>query len=179
LDCKWQKFIARSDRGLSLNVRHKIKWLDSKYDIGDFVSDPNKSDVENVCGELVHALQGVLSWQWDGRFETILAEFGVDNKENVRAILERCLSMIWDNSNIATAPDSVRRINVRVPLGRGSSFLPQIRTAMPLFFVPGGHGATVRPSLYASRHLTRNYQTQRRPRKFNVLKAGSECKYSP
>ncbi len=87
------------------------------------MSDSNKSDVENVCRELVHALQGVLSWQWDGRFETVLAEFGVDNKENVRAILERCLSMTWDNSNIATAPDSVRRINVRVGTLRSGQFL--------------------------------------------------------
>ncbi len=111
------------------------------------MSDSNKSDVENVCRELVHALQGVLSWQWDGRFETVLAEFGVDNKENVRAILERCLSMTWDNSNIATAPDSVRRINVRVGTLRSGQFLftsdPNRDALVFCTWWPWGDGKTI------------------------------------
>jgi hypothetical protein len=111
------------------------------------MSDSNKSDVENVCGELVRAFQGVLSWQWDGRFETVLAEFGVDNKENVRAILERYLSMTWDNSNIATGPDSVRRINVRVGTLRSGQFLftsdPKRDTFIFGAWWPWGNGETI------------------------------------
>ena len=60
--------------------------------------------------------------------------------------------------------------------GQGNCFLPPIRTESPLFFVPGGHGATVRRSLSASRHPIRNYQIQKRPRKSNCLKDGSEFK---
>jgi hypothetical protein len=52
-----------------------------------------------------------LSWKWDRRFETVLAEFSVDKKENVRAILERYLNATWDSSNVGNAPDIVRAIH--------------------------------------------------------------------
>jgi hypothetical protein len=87
------------------------------------MSDLDKSDLENVCRELLRAFQGILSWKWDGRFETVLAEFAVENKETVRAILERYLSVTWDSSNIANAPDIVRRINVRVGTLRSGQLL--------------------------------------------------------
>jgi hypothetical protein len=87
------------------------------------MNDLNKSDVENVCRELLRGFQGVLSWQWDGRFETVLAEFGVDNKDSVRAILERYLGHIWDSSNIGYAPDIVRAINIRVGKLRSGQLL--------------------------------------------------------
>src|SRR5688500_19281591 len=54
---------------------------------------------------LFRSFQGALSWKWDGRFETVLAEFGVGNKDSVRAILERHLGTIWDSSSIASAPE--------------------------------------------------------------------------
>jgi hypothetical protein len=73
--------------------------------------DPIKSGLENECKELLSGLQGALSWEWDSRFETILAEFGVDKKNSIRAILERYLKTTWDSSNIANAPDIVRMIN--------------------------------------------------------------------
>jgi hypothetical protein len=73
--------------------------------------DQNKSDLESVCRELLRAFRGGLSWKWDSRFETALAGFCVDNKDRVRAILERHLSFTWDSSNIGNAPDIVRMIN--------------------------------------------------------------------
>ena len=56
------------------------------------MEDPNKSDLENVCRELLSAFQGIFSWKWDSWVESVLAEFGVDNKDSIRAILERYLS---------------------------------------------------------------------------------------
>jgi hypothetical protein len=76
--------------------------------------DPNKSGIENDCKELLSAFQGVLSWKWDSRFETVLAEFGVDHKDRVRALLERYLSITWDRSNIGNAPALVRSINIHL-----------------------------------------------------------------
>lgn len=73
--------------------------------------DLNKSDLENICREFLSAFQGVLSWKWDGRFETVLAEFSVGNKDRVRTILERYLSIAWDSSTIDNAPDIVRMID--------------------------------------------------------------------
>jgi hypothetical protein len=87
------------------------------------VSDVDKSDLEFLAQELLRAFQGVLSWRWDGRFDTVLAEFGTDNKERVRTILERYLSMKWDSSNIVTAPDVVRTINIRVASLRSGQLL--------------------------------------------------------
>ena len=75
------------------------------------MNDFNNSDVEIVCRELLNSFQGVLSWKWDRRFETVLAEFGVESKENIRATLERSLSNIWDSSNVGNAPDRVRPID--------------------------------------------------------------------
>ncbi len=71
--------------------------------------DPDTLGVENVCRELLNASQGVLSWKWDSQFETVLAEFKVDNKDSVHAILERYLNTVWDSTNMVdNAPDSVR-----------------------------------------------------------------------
>ena len=55
------------------------------------MQDLNKSDLENVCREFFMAFQGVLSWKWDSRFETALAEFSADNKDSVCEILGRYL----------------------------------------------------------------------------------------
>ena len=75
------------------------------------MQDLNKSDLENVCRELLSAFQGIFSWKWDSWVESVLAEFGVDNKDSIRAILERCLSSTWNSSNIGNAPDIVQIIN--------------------------------------------------------------------
>ena len=72
--------------------------------------DLKKSDFENVCREIFSAFQGVLSWKWESRFETALAEFSVDNKDRVRAILECYLTIAWDSSSIGNAPDHVQNI---------------------------------------------------------------------
>ncbi len=72
--------------------------------------DLNKSDLEKVCKDFSSAFQGVLTWQWDGRFDTVLAEFSVDDKDGVRDALERHLSIVWDDSNIGKAPGIVQMI---------------------------------------------------------------------
>jgi hypothetical protein len=76
--------------------------------------DLNQSDLESVCRECFMAFQGVLSWKWDSRFETALAEFSVDNKDSVREILGRYLSIAWDSSDIAKAPDALQMIASRL-----------------------------------------------------------------
>jgi len=87
------------------------------------VNDLDKSEVENVCRELSSAFQGTLTWKWDRRFETVLAEFGVDRKNNIRATLEQYLSVTWDSSNVGNAPDIVRVIDDRLGGLRSGQFL--------------------------------------------------------
>ena len=76
--------------------------------------DPNKSGLENDCKELKDAFQGILSWKWDSRFETVLAEFSVKKKEDIRAVLDRYLRTTWDGSSVGNAPDSVRAVDNRL-----------------------------------------------------------------
>ena len=75
------------------------------------MQDLNKSDLENICKELLSAFQGILSWKWDSWIETVLAEFDVGDKDSIRAILKRYFDSTWDSSNIDKAPDIVRMIN--------------------------------------------------------------------
>ena len=75
------------------------------------MQDLKQSDLEGVCRELLSEFQGILSWKWDSRLETVLAEFGVDDKDSIRAILERYLGITWDSSTIDNAPDIVQMIN--------------------------------------------------------------------
>jgi hypothetical protein len=74
------------------------------------MDDQKSSDIENICGEFVSALQGNVSWKWDDRFETALTECNVSNKDSIRIILERFLTSIWEGSNIDNAPDIVQTI---------------------------------------------------------------------
>lgn len=55
------------------------------------MQDSNKSELDKKCEELSGAFKGVLSWKWDDRFETVLAEFSTDKKNSVREILDRYL----------------------------------------------------------------------------------------
>jgi len=70
----------------------------------------NSSGPENVCKELSNTFQGVLSWKWDDRFQTVLAEFNIDNQAHIHEVLIRRLDRIWDSSTIETAPEAVRTI---------------------------------------------------------------------
>lgn len=74
------------------------------------MKDIANSGLEKVCREIAGAFPGILSWQWDNRFETALAEFGVVDKDCVHATLERNLGNIWDSSTIAKAPEIVHVI---------------------------------------------------------------------
>nr|ART40932.1 L630 [uncultured bacterium] len=75
------------------------------------MDDLTKSGIEEVCRELAKAFQGVLSWKWDKRFETVLAEFAVGDKDKIRAVLERHLSKTFDSSNVGNGPELVRAVD--------------------------------------------------------------------
>ncbi len=74
------------------------------------MQDHNQSELESLCRDFVIAFHGVVSWTWDSRFDTALAEFPMDKKDSVRAILDPYLSVAWDSSNIRKAPDIVQMI---------------------------------------------------------------------
>jgi len=70
----------------------------------------HSSGPESVCRELSGRFQGMLSWKWDDRYQTALAEFNIDNRAYIHDALIRRLDRIWDGSTIETAPEAVRMI---------------------------------------------------------------------
>jgi len=73
--------------------------------------EDNKTELEDVCRELLNGFQGRLSWKWEDRFQVILATFGVDNRDDIRTVLGRSLEITWDSSNIESASEAVSVIN--------------------------------------------------------------------
>ena len=111
------------------------------------VKDLNNSGLENVCRELAGAFPGILSWQWDNRFETVLAEFGVDNIDRVHATLVRNLGNIWDSSTIAKAPGIVQVIISHLGGLKSGQLLftsdPSLETVIFCAWWPWGDGKTI------------------------------------
>jgi len=109
--------------------------------------DQNRSGLENACGELGGAFQGILSWKWDSRFGAVLAEFGAGKKESIRAVLERYFRVTWDSSNVDKAPDIVREINSHLGgLRAGQMLFITDPNREPLIFCawwPWGDGETI------------------------------------
>jgi hypothetical protein len=109
--------------------------------------DPNQTELENKCEELVSAFKDVLSWQWDNRFGAVLAEFGVNNKDSIRAILERYLGNTWDSSNIGSAPDAIQKINSHLGKLRSGQLLftsdPKQEAFIYCAWWPWGNGQTI------------------------------------
>jgi len=111
------------------------------------IMKPDKSEIELTCKNFLDAFQGKLTWKWDERTQTALAEINKDDEELVRNILHQNLNISWDDSNMESAPDTVRIID---------SHLGKIRDGQELFtsdpdqavFVfcawwPWGNGKTV------------------------------------
>lgn len=141
------------------------------------MQDLRQSDLESVCKELLSEFQGILSWKWDSRLETVLAEFGVDAKDSIRAILERYLGITWDSSTIDNAPDIVQMINGNLGgLMSGQLLFTSDPDRDAFVFCAWCHGATERPSLFASRHPIRHHTIQGKPNRSKCLEAGSGFK---
>ncbi len=70
----------------------------------------NTSEIEDICRKLMSAFQGVLSWEWENRFEAVLAKISVDKKDSVREILERYFIHVWDKANIDKASDTLQPV---------------------------------------------------------------------
>jgi hypothetical protein len=84
---------------------------------------PNQAELEKNFKELAGAFKGILTWKWDSRFDTVLAEFATDKKNSVRAILDQYFSMTWDSSNIGRAPKTIQKINIHLGKLRSGQML--------------------------------------------------------
>lgn len=68
------------------------------------------SRLEKQCRDLVEMFKNELTWKWDDRFETVLAEFDVKDKDQVHANLKSIMGSIWDDKNAEESPEIVRLV---------------------------------------------------------------------
>ena len=68
------------------------------------------SILEKRCRWIIDILGEQLTWKWDDRFETVLAEFDVKDTEIIRKKLSRQMDIVWDQENTNQAPDLIHII---------------------------------------------------------------------
>lgn len=74
------------------------------------MDDQSSSNIEKICRDFFSAFDGHLTWKWEERFKTALAEININNKENIHTILESFLNNAWDRSSSENAPDDIKTI---------------------------------------------------------------------
>lgn len=72
------------------------------------MSDRNISEIENSCRKLIESFGEKLSWKWDSRFETALAQFDVREKDWVHGIIQTQMDHVWDAKNKNNTPETVK-----------------------------------------------------------------------
>lgn len=70
----------------------------------------NITRLEKSCSQLIDTLGETLTWKWDDRFETVLAEFNVTEKEKIHIGLTRHMGEIWTVDQGSRPPKVVQMI---------------------------------------------------------------------
>ncbi len=83
----------------------------------------NQSENETICEQLLYDFRGLLTWEWDDWVGTFLANFNTTKEFNIRVILEKHLPMLWDVSNIQTAPHEIQEVYNHLGKLRPTQFL--------------------------------------------------------
>lgn len=105
------------------------------------------SEQGNICQRLWEGFGDLLTWKWDPRFGTVLAEFPPEKKESVLEILDQHLVKRWDSGTIGEAPEVAQRVNRHLGgLMAGQLLLLSDPGTEPLVYCawwPWGNGQTV------------------------------------
>ncbi len=105
------------------------------------------SDIEQVCRNFIEAFSGILSWQWDGRFETMLAQFVIEEKAEIEKVLNQFMDTSWNSGNVSEAPESVQHLISSLGGLMPGQFLlttdPQKGALLYCAWWPWGDGRTV------------------------------------
>ncbi len=76
----------------------------------------NTTQLETSCNQLINSFGSLGSlgktsiWKWDNRFETVLAEFNVTDKESVHQIITRHMDSTWEADIPSNPPGVVQTI---------------------------------------------------------------------
>jgi hypothetical protein len=63
-----------------------------------------KNRIKSACETIAKGAKGLLTWQWDKRFETAAAVLDVAQGAQVRELLEPALPWHWDSQTAASIP---------------------------------------------------------------------------
>jgi hypothetical protein len=70
----------------------------------------NTTRLEKSCNQLISDFGKRLTWKWDDRFETVLAEFSVTDKQIIYPLITRHMGEIWALDQGACPPKVVQMI---------------------------------------------------------------------
>jgi hypothetical protein len=70
----------------------------------------NTTRLEKSCRQLIHTLGKKITWKWDERFETVLAEFRVTDKETVFQFIAPHMNKTWDTDTAGDIPGVVQMV---------------------------------------------------------------------
>ena len=74
------------------------------------MADYDTSQLETTCRAIAGAFETQLTWTWDERFETVLAEVDVSCKADIIRVIQEHMGDIWDGGNFQQAPDLVKLV---------------------------------------------------------------------
>ena len=96
---------------------------------------------------VISGLSECLTWQWDDRFDCVLATFEIADQDRVSAVMNTHFGHVWDSATIRKAPGSVSgAIGKFGGLGPGQILFssdPAQATFLLGFWWPWGNGATI------------------------------------
>ena len=56
---------------------------------------------------VISGLSECLTWEWDDRFDCVLAAFDITDKDRVSGVMNTHFGHVWDSATISDAPGSV------------------------------------------------------------------------
>ncbi len=68
------------------------------------------SGFEKQCKDLMKIFNNQLTWSWDERFETVIAQFDIKDKDLVHDNIKSYMGSTWNNENAQTAPELIHLI---------------------------------------------------------------------
>ena len=103
--------------------------------------------LEARCRHLIDLLGDTLTWKWDDRFETVLAEFDISQKGAVQSLLVKEMHKVWQPDNTGQAPELIHiLINYFGGLNPGQQLFtsdPDIDGLLLCAWWPWGNGQTI------------------------------------
>jgi len=108
---------------------------------------PPALDSSTTIDGLYEALPDSLNWEWDDRFDCVVAAFEVDEAEAMLKLVSAQLTQQWDRSGILGAPRTVQKASKDFGgLNRGQLLLAGGLTQEIMLlglWWPWGHGSTI------------------------------------